>query len=144
VFLQMTFLTGIDPADYPEIFKVELPPNLLADILATICTCFRAEENARERPDRQRLLRAACVRDVDENWTVRMLEAMAECGRFSLAIGFVGEKTRAMVRALISHLIDSDWCKTEPDKVEDSKPSRLSRIKNIAALYRLQVERKKA
>ncbi|KAG0589539.1 hypothetical protein KC19_1G027800 [Ceratodon purpureus] len=146
VFLQMAFLTGINPANYPEIFKVELPPNLLADILATICTCFRAEENARDHPDRQRLLRAACARDVDESWAVRMLEAMTKCGRFSLAIGFVGVKTRAMVRALIAHLVDSDWCKSEPAKKENStssQPSRLSRIQNIVALYRLQPDQRK-
>lgn len=145
VFLQMAFLTSIEPAEFSEIFKIEMPPNLLADILATICTCFRAEENAREDPERQRLLRAACAREVDENWTVRMLETMTECGRFSLAIGFVGEKTRAMVRALLAHLLSSDWCKNS-DNAKDSKaqPSPLSRIQNINALYRLQSDRKNA
>jgi len=145
VFLQMAFLTSLDPANFAEIFKVELPPNLLADILATVCTCFRAEENAREDPERQRLLRAACARDVSENWTVRMLEAMTECGRFSLAIGFIGEKTRAMVRALLTHLVESDWCKNYDDANEDNpQPSPLSRIQNITTLYKLQIDRKKA
>ena len=146
VFLQMAFLTGIDPASYPEIFKVELPPNLLADILLTICACFRAEENARHDPERLRLLRAACARDVDEIWTVRMLEALSGCGRFSLAIGFVGEKTRAMVRGLIKHLTDSDWYK-KPDEAENptSQPSRLSaRISRIAELYIMQSDRKRS
>lgn len=141
VFLQMAFLTGIDPGDYPEIFKVEVPPNLLADILTTICTCFRAEANARDDPERQRLLRAACTRDVDEEWTVRMLEAMAACGRFSLAFKFVGEKTRAMVRALLSRLGDSEWC-TVAAANPSSQRSRLSRINHIAALYKLDLGRK--
>lgn len=137
VFLQMAFLTGIDPGDIPEIFRVELPPNLLAETLATICTCFRAGENARTHPDldRQRLLRAACApKEVDENWIVSMLEAMSLCGRFSLAIGFVGEDTRAMVRALVSHLIESPWCAA----VDSS--SRLSRIQKIREVYRLQAK----
>ncbi|XP_073388658.1 dynein axonemal assembly factor 19 homolog isoform X1 [Physcomitrium patens] len=139
---QMAFLTGIDSDHYPEIFKVELPPNLLADILATIYTFVKTEKNAAGSPERQQLLRAAFNKAVDEDWIVRMLEEMTKCGRFSLVIGCIGATTHAMIRELISHLNESDWCKTSYE-AEDSKrqPSPVSRIHNIASLYRVQIDR---
>lgn len=141
VLLQMAYLTSLDPSDFLDIFKVELPPNTLVDILGTICTCLRVEKNEQEELDHQILLRKVCGRDIDENWTMKMLEVLTKCGRFSLSLRFVGEKTRAMIRELLDQLIQSDWCKNgDGENVARIQQTRFLKIQNLARLYKVNID----
>lgn len=139
-----TFLTRCEPHEFPEMFKVEIPPHLLAEILETVCTCFRAKERSCNHPEEKNILIEAFSREVDEEWVMAMLEALVKCGRFLLAVGLMGEKPRAVVKNLFHHLAKSKWYANPDAKAatenesranEEATKSRNARLQQLSIIY---------
>lgn len=79
--------------------------------------------------------KTSCNQRIDEEWVVGMLESLTKCGRFSLAIGLLGGKIRAMVQSLIERIYESPWrCGSNPGGSKDTPP-QFSRFQALKKLY---------
>lgn len=74
---------------------------------------------------------------VDEEWVVSMLESLAKCGRFSLAVGLNSGQIQGMVQSLIARIYESPWlCGSNPDGCEETPPHS-SRLQALKKLYKV-------
>lgn len=79
--------------------------------------------------------KTSCNQRTDEEWVVGMLESLAKCGRFALAVGLLGGQIRAMVQSLIERINDSPWwCASNPNGSKDTPP-HFSRLQALKKLY---------
>lgn len=80
----------------------------------------------------------SCTQRSDEEWVVSMLESLAKCGRFSLALGLLGGRIRGMVQSLIERIYESPrWCGANPDGSKDTVP-HISRLQALEKLYEVE------
>ncbi len=147
-FTKLEFLTRTAaPFELPEIFKVEIPPYLMADILETILTFFSLEEKSSLHPTTESVSSRAKTRDmlsgqVDVEWVTSLLEALPKCGRFPLAVRLMGERMRVKVQCLFEHLASCAWshCMNAALSVEKvaEAASSLEHKEDPSIIYRLQ------
>lgn len=124
---KLTFLLAIPPHELPYIFKVELPPSILADIIDALCLWRQSSaqegvgvllpsclgSGVKETPTHKVTDRGNFVacnstfnKPFDAHLTFHMLESLCKCGRFSLSLKLVGAMVRSSAIGLIGHILD--------------------------------------
>eukprot|EP01018_Ginkgo_biloba_P030171 Gb_15186 [translate_table: standard] len=110
-------LLKFNPHQLSQIFKVEIPPTVLAEIVETLHRGYARDltkleklspinagekdldGNAHEKQNEENTLENA-ERKKYSRWVVRILESLGKCGRFSLSLKLVGDRTRCMASEL--------------------------------------------
>eukprot|EP01018_Ginkgo_biloba_P030206 Gb_37849 [translate_table: standard] len=110
-------LLQVNPHQLLQIFKVEIPPTILAEIVETLHRGYARDltkleklnptnagekdldGNGHEKQNEENTLENA-QRQNYSRWVVRILEALGKCGRFSLSLKLVGDRTRCMASEL--------------------------------------------
>lgn len=120
--MKSAFLLGIPPHELPYIFRVELPPSILSDIIDILGawkrlseasqrenkspTCNSSGRGNREAGDKTETECGIFNKKFDHVHIFSILMALTNCGRFSLALKLVGERSRSSAIILINCIMD--------------------------------------
>ncbi|KAH7288011.1 hypothetical protein KP509_31G007200 [Ceratopteris richardii] len=135
---KLTFLLAFSPDELHKIFKVELAPSILADIIEVIYRWAKPmaqestdipvdpalkanieERNSHQGTDEDVTVVATPQKSFDVHLALKILESVSACGRFSLALKLSGKQTVSLANRLFDIFFQS------AEKMPDRKIDKL-------------------
>eukprot|EP00250_Pteridium_aquilinum_P005208 c15340_g1_i1 orf=84-1037(-) len=111
---KLMLLLALSPGDLAYIFKVELPPSILADVIEVLWWWKRSSTHEKvensvsdveETPTDDITCKSTSKEAFDAHIAFQILNSLCVCGRFSLSLKLAGERAQSLAILLIDHLV---------------------------------------